>query len=198
MKNLDYSKRSEKNIKEIVSYFQQENLFIFPEITLSIDFQSNVKISKFPVICKGEIFLSEKTLEDFVYNTQAYKKLRINEVEKQFNPQGTKDRLDFKGIDINNFETVIELKNEGGGKSAVEQVLRYAGQLKQQFPDKEIRKVLITGVLNYETATAIYGMNKEEKESFEWYLYKYNGNSIDFERVKTEDIEELFIHNKTL
>lgn len=191
-----YSKRSEKNIKEIMYFLRQENLFVFPEFTLTGDFHENVRLSKFPIICKGKIFPSEKELEDFVYNKGAYKKLKINEVEKQFSPNGTKDRLDFKGIDENNYETVIELKNEGGGKSAVEQVLRYAGQLKQQFPNKEIRKILITGILNYETATAIHGMNKEEKSSFEWYLYKYDGNSIEFERVKPQEFEEFFKKTK--
>ena len=50
---------------------------------------------------------------------------------------------------------VLELKNRGGGKSAVEQVLRYSGLLKAEDPNQKIRKILVTGIQNYETALAI-------------------------------------------
>src|SRR5690606_20693876 len=96
---------------------------------------------------------------------------------------------DFKGENTN--ETIVlELKNEGGGKSAVEQVLRYSWLLKVEFPDAKIRKILVTGIQNYETALAIKGMKAEERDNFEWYLYKYfkSENLFDFVRVTPEDI----------
>ena len=85
---------------------------------------------------------------------------------------------------------VLELKNAGGGKSAVEQVLRYAGLLKTEFPNHTIRQILVTGVQNYETALAIRGKQKEQRELFEWYLYKYHKSINHFELIKVtnEDI----------
>jgi hypothetical protein len=94
-------------------------------------------------------------------------------------------------VEKNNDEIVVlELKNAGGGKSAVEQVLRYAGLLKMEYPNRKIRQILVTGVQNYETALAIRGMLSDQRDLFEWYLYKFHKdlNHFEFVRITNEEI----------
>jgi hypothetical protein len=57
--------------------------------------------------------------------------------------------------------------------------------LKQEDPKAKIRKILVTGIRGVETAKAIHGMEKAQKEDFEWYLYNYNkdANKISFSPV---------------
>ncbi len=139
----------------------------------------------------GDLFTKEKDLEDYVDKNKLFKKLNINTVLRQHSPNGSKDRMDFKGDCENEDIVVLELKNYGGGKSAVEQVLRYAALLAMNFPNRIIRQILVTGIQNYETALAIRGMLKEQRELFEWYLYKYIKDTEYFEFVKVtkEEIE---------
>lgn len=86
---------------------------------------------------------------------------------------------------------VLELKNFGAGKSAVEQVLRYTGLLKLENSKSKIRTVLVTGIQNYETTLAINGMTKTQRKSFEWYLYKFDksSNKLDLIRLSDEDFK---------
>jgi hypothetical protein len=142
------------------------------------------------VLQLGDIFKKEVDLENYIDEKELYKKLNIETVDRQYSPNKTRDRLDFKGIGKNE-SVVLELKNRGGGKSAVEQVLRYSGLLKSENPDKKIRKILVTGIQNYETALAIKGMKSDERDNFEWYLYKYFKveDSFEFVRVTPEDLK---------
>ena len=71
----------------------------------------------------------------------------------------------------------------------MEQVLRYAGLLKREFPGAQIRQILVTGIQNYETALAIKGMQQEQRDNLEWYLYKYHKSDGHFEFVRVTDSE---------
>ena len=101
-----------------------------PEYSNELKFGSNLRIYNYPVTQKGELFGNERELEEYVAKNELYKKLGINRVERQHSPRGTKDKLDFKGFCEGQEIAVLELKNRGGGKSAVEQVFRYAGFLR--------------------------------------------------------------------
>jgi RecB family endonuclease NucS len=157
---------------------------------MSLSWDRLIRIYNFPVEALGDLFKSESQLEDFVMNSKAFNQLGILEVENQYKPFNTKDRLDFKGIDKEKRQVVLELKNKEGGKTAVEQVLRYAGMLKQENPKAAVRKILVTGVRGVETAKAIHGMTKVQKEDFEWYLYDYNKET---EKISFSKVEPAFI-----
>ena len=90
---------------------------------------------------------------------------------------------------------VLELKNGGGGKSAVEQVLRYAGLSHIEYTGSVIRQILVTGIQNYETALAIRGMQQNHQDNLEWYLYKYHKADDHFEFVRVTD-DEIFMQTK--
>ena len=180
-----HKKRGPANIESINMALKKTGLFAFPKIDISLRWNRLLRIYDFPVESLGDLFKNENQLEDYIMQTKAYKQFDIIKVEKQYRPISTKDRLDFKGIDKDGKHVVLELKNKEGGKSAVEQVLRYAGMLKQENPKASIRKILVTGVRGVETAKAIHGMSIAEKDGFEWYLYNYNADTkgISFERV---------------
>ena len=191
LKNFDISKRTQKNIENVKEVLKSYGLYTMPEFSSEIKLESTIRIYNYPVRQLGELFRSEKDLENYVDKNSLYKSLDIKSVIRQHSPMGTKDKLDFKGSGNNNEIVVLELKNGGGGKSAVEQVLRYAGLLKIEFPNDKIRQILVTGIQNYETALAIRGMQKEQRELFEWYLYKYHKeiNHFEFVKVTKEEID---------
>lgn len=180
-----HKKRGPANIETINQVLNEAGLFAFPKIDLSLRWDRLLRIYDFPVESLGDLFKNENQLEEYIIRKEAYKQFGIAKGEKQYRPVSTKDRLDFKGIDNEGRHVVLELKNKEGGKSAVEQVLRYAGMLKQENPKAEIRKILVTGVRGVETAKAIHGMTKAQKNDFEWYLYNYNKDTdkISFFKV---------------
>lgn len=187
LKNFSIEKRTAKNLDNIKLELKVRGLYTLPEYSQELKLDSTLRIYNYPVRQLGDLFDSEKHLEDYVDKLEHYKSLGIKSVIRQHSPKGSKDKLDFKGDSENDELVVLELKNAGGGKSAVEQVLRYSGLLKMEFPNRIVRQVLITGVQNYETALAIRGMQKEQRDLFEWYLYKYHKNINHFEFVKVTD-----------
>ena len=190
MKKLGIGKRTENNVKRFKRELKEQGLYSLPIFSKELPLNSLLKLYSFPVLQLGELFKKEIDLENYIEKKELFKKLNIETVDRQYSPNKTRDRLDFKGTGEN--ETVVlELKNEGGGKSAVEQVLRYSGLLKGEYPNSKIRKILVTGIQNYETALAIKGMKNDERDNFEWYLYKYfkKEDSFEFIRVTPEDLE---------
>ena len=186
-----YKRRGKSNIEFIQHLFLDNGLYFYPALDDENNkWDTSIQVYSFPVEYLGDLFKTEIKLEDFIDKTNALSKLGITNTIRQYSPMRTKDRLDFKGTSRKQ-NIVIELKHEDGGKRAVEQVLRYAGMLKQEEPNKSVRKILITGVRGLATAKALYGMTKEQKKDFEWYLYKYDKEkkTIEFERVTNQYIE---------
>ena len=165
--NFSIGKRSSKNAEYIKEQLKLKGLYTLPEYSNGLKLDSTLRIYNYPVRQLGNLFKSERELEDYVDKNELYKQLKIKTVIRQHSPKGTKDKLDFKGDCENEDIVVLELKNRGGGKSAVEQVLRYAGLLSMEFPNRPIRKILVTGIHNYEIALEIKGMKKEQRERFE-------------------------------
>ncbi|MEH6408415.1 MAG: hypothetical protein V7767_14150 [Leeuwenhoekiella sp.] len=190
MKKLGIGKRTDNSVNKFRKELKKVGLYSLPIFSKELPLNNLMKIYSFPVLQLGELFKTERELENYIEQRELYKQLNIETVDRQYSPTKTRDRLDFKG-NSENKTVVLELKNEGGGKSAVEQVLRYSGLLKVEFPDALIRKILVTGIQNYETALAIKGMKGEERDNFEWYLYKYFKveDTFEFVKVTPEDLE---------
>lgn len=184
-KTFGYSKRSDKNVKLLQELLRKNSLYVFPLITMQSNWRDSVRIYSFPVEAMGDLFESEKELEGYVHIKQKYRQLGIHKVTIQYSPKQTRDRLDMLGENDLGEKIVLEFKNKDGGKSAVEQVLRYMGMVRQEYPRAKIRGVLVTGVRGVDTAKAIYGMSPTDRESFKWYLYKFDQKrkSIDFKEV---------------
>lgn len=188
--HFGYAKRSPQNVEKIKNEITERGLFTQPEYSLDLKFESNIRISAFRFRQLGDLFKSEVEFEKYVEKKKLYTELGLTSVKRQYSPTGTRDRLDFLGETADGQLVVLELKNAGGGKTAVEQVLRYNGLIKLEFPKAKIRTILVTGVQNYETALAIKGMSKGQRKSFEWYLYKYHKSSdvFSFEKIENLDI----------
>ena len=196
-KLLDYfsiKKRGLANLKVITDRLSSEKLYTLPKYSNELKSGSILRIYNYPVIQWGDLFPREKDLEDYVEKHELYKELKISNVLRQHRPKGTKDKLDFQG-DCEDQKVVLELKNGSGGKSAVEQVLRYAGILRKQFPDTIIRMILVTGIQNRETELAISGMLPKQRDLFEWYLYKYHK---DFDHFEFKELKWAFWIHKNI
>ncbi len=189
LNKFEIKRRTKENINLIIEKLNEYGLHSLPEFSKELKVDSSIRLYTYPVRQLGELFSSEKSLESYIEKKSLFKQLNIESVDRQYSPKGTKDRLDFKGNGKDDEIIVLELKNGGGGKSAVEQVLRYSGLLKSEFPNKKVRQILVTGIQNYATSLAIKGMQKEQRELFEWYLYKYHKDIDFFEFVKINDEE---------
>lgn len=189
-------KRSLQIVETINLKLKINNLFTFPNLSMDLKPSDIIRIYDFPVECLGDIFDSEYELETFMYDNNLFHKLNLEQPIRQFSPNQTRDKLDFKCIDKNGNQIALELKNKDGGKSSVEQVLRYLGMLKQQF-NEPVKGILVTGVRSVETAKAIHGMTDDQKKTIDWYLYKYNKttNDLDFEKVEYDYIAKFLSLN---
>ncbi|TXF74966.1 hypothetical protein [Chryseobacterium sp.] len=97
VRNFVYTKRSVQNITKINDELRLRGLFAQPAYSMDLKFESVIRISSFPVKQLGDLFSSEKQLEDFFDDKKLYKKLDIKSVERQYSPNGSKDRPDFRG-----------------------------------------------------------------------------------------------------
>ena len=189
---LGNKKRSPQIIKKITEDFEKHKLYIYPELTMNLKPDEILRIYTFPVKALGDLFDTENELECFIEENNQFEKLGLSKPVRQFSPDQTRDRFDFKCIDTDGNEVALELKNLDGGKSAVEQVLRYMGMLKQQFKGRKVRGILVTGIRGVDTAKALHGTTNEQKKNIDWYLYNFNKNTqhLIFEKVDYEFIEK--------
>ncbi len=188
-----YKKRGAANLDRINQIFSENLLYCYPVLSMDLNFNDRVKIYNFPVECRGDIFKSEKVLQKFISETNALKQLGVDAILPEYSPNNTSHRMDFYAQD-DTHNVVIEVKNEGGQERGVEQVLRYASMIRREQPEKPVRKILITGQLDPNTAKAIHGMTNEERENFEWYLYNYDQKLklISFEKVDYNHVFSFF------
>ena len=192
-----YKRRGTKNTEEIIQFLNKNKLHSYPPLTKQLTWNSKIEIYSFPVKSNGVFTKNEKKLQKLLDEKGHLQKLGLYNVIPEHSPDRTRDRMDFFARD-NGRNVVVEVKLKGGGKKAVEQVLRYAGMLKQEDPETEIRKILITGVQDQHTAKAIHGMTSSERNGFEWYLYSYNEETeeIDFEKVIYNNLFSVFTDKK--
>ena len=195
-RSFGYRKRGPKNLCEINNFLSNNKLYCYPPLTMELTWNTKIGIYQFPVKQKGELFTNERELQKFIFDNEILSQINLTNIRAEFSPDNTKDRLDFLAKDGNK-NVVVEVKNKGGTKRAVEQVLRYAGMLRQQHPEQEVRKILITGIQDQHTAKAIHGMTPGERNNFEWYLYNYNGQttSLFLEKVNYEQTFTFFPPN---
>ena len=137
-------RRSENNIRILNDELREAGLYVFEPLSLSIPWKEKIQIYEFPHERLGDSFKTEKRLEQFINDHDVLSKLGICNFERQHSPSRTRDRFDFKGIDRKGNHVAIELKNKDGGNHAIQQVLRYMGQLKNDVDPKRVRGVLIT------------------------------------------------------
>ncbi|RYY47501.1 MAG: DUF91 domain-containing protein [Chitinophagaceae bacterium] len=186
VKLLGNKKRSPQIIEKINQRLRDESLYVYPKLSMTLRPDEILRIYTFPVEALGDLFDTEEELESYIEEKNLFGKLGLEAPQRQFSPDHTRDRLDFKCCDLQGNHVALELKNLDGGKSAVEQVLRYLGILKQHFRGQPVRGILVTGVRGVDTAKALHGMTDEQKKAIDWYLYSYSkgDGNLSFEKVE--------------
>lgn len=171
MRDFGYKRRGSSNLERIQYTLDAHKLHCFPPLSMKMDWKKNIRIYEFPVKKEGYLYKEEKVLQREMFKQQMFDQIGIPIVKREESPDGTSDRFDFYGKQ-DNMHFIIEVKNRDGGKSAVEQVLRYNGILKNCYPNQPVRNILVTGISDFWTAYAIHGMMQEQRNKIEWYLYK--------------------------
>lgn len=171
MRDFGYKRRGSSNLERIQKTLDDNKLHCFPKLSMKMDWKKNIRIYEFPVKREGYLYREEKELQKEMFKQQIFQQIGISKVKREESPDGTMDRFDFYGKhEYTHF--IIEVKNRDGGKSAVEQLLRYNGILKNCYPNEPVRNILVTGISDFWTAYAIHGMMHEQRNRIEWYLYK--------------------------
>ena len=205
LRSFGYQKRSEANVRQITEWLAAQNLTVHPKLSLQLKPSQCLRVYGFPVAQLGDLFETdeakpakgvrkqrERELEEFIHANDLFQQLGLTLQERQHSPKETRNRFDFLCTDANDALVVLELKHEDGGKSAVEQVLRYLGMLKQQHPKRKARGILVTGIRDVDTAKALYGMTPAQQKEIDWYLYHYRKGEglLGFELVGYDFIEK--------
>lgn len=202
-----YQKRSEANMKFITESLAEHHLTVHPRLSLDLKLSQSIRIYGFPVVQLGDLFEDpetaptaairkqrERELEAYIERHDMFHELGLKLGCRQYSPKHTQDKFDFLCNDAKKAGTavVLELKHAGGGKSAVEQVLRYLGMLRQENPTRPARGILVTGVRDVDTAKALHGMTHAQQQEIDWYLYNYNRKTgtLTFEQVRYDFIAE--------
>ena len=193
VRDFGYKKRSDRNVVEINSVIEESGLHCFPALKLETSWKTNIKLFEFPVKQEGDLFTKELELQKYLFEQNAFTAIGVPSVKREISPKRTSDKLDFYAS-FENEHVVIEVKKKDGGKSAVEQLWRYAGFLKHEYPEQPIRKILVTGVSDFWTAYAIHGMVQKGRGEIEWYIYNWNkkNDSISLVPMKYENYSQYF------
>lgn len=190
-----YKRRGGRNTEFINEMLIRNNLYCYPALTDSLHWKkTDLRIYRFPVQQLGDLFDDEDLLEKFIYKNKCLRQLGIVIVDDQHRPFGSSSILDFLGKDEKGNPVVVELKKKDGDGRGVQQVMRYKNDLQLKYPNKTIRKILITGIRDIDTAKSVLDLKPEDQKDFEWYLYNYNEQrqNLMFERVTNEFLVESF------
>ena len=103
-------------------------------------------------------------------------------MEKGFEPQGCRDKLDFLCQDAKRHLVVVELKLAGGEKRGVEQVLRYMRFIRKdsRHPGRQIRGILVTGEGDLATRRALEELAAGDR--IDWWIYGVHEGQIQLKR----------------
>lgn len=96
MRKLSIGKRSDKSVSKFKSELKLHGLYTLPIFSKELPLNSIIRLYSFPVLQLGELFDEEKELEDYIEKNKLYIKLNIETVNRQYSPNKTRDRLDFK------------------------------------------------------------------------------------------------------
>jgi hypothetical protein len=193
MRDFGYKRRGSSNLKRIDEALERHKLHCYPKLSKSMNWKKNLQIYEFPVREEGYLYNEELELQKEMKKQNVFTQLGVSNVQREMSPPGTKDRLDFYS-NVDNSHVIIEVKNRDGGKSAVEQILRYNGVLKNCYPNEPVRNILVTGISDFWTAYAIHGMMQEQRNRIEWYLYKCDkkGSPITLVPMDYENYKKYF------
>lgn len=200
MRDFGYKKRGSSNIEKINHLLDQHKLFCYPPIKMKTDWKENLRIYEFPVKEEGDIHDNEVALQKYMNEKHLFSSIGVTSVIREESPNGTNDKFDFYSK-MDNTHVIIEIKKKDGGKSAVEQLLRYTGIIKNRYPGEPVRKILVTGISDFWTAYAIHGMMQQQREQIEWYIYKWdkNADTISLVSMNYDSYKDYFTpHNDTL
>lgn len=173
-----YSRRGKTATAAIERWLRERGIYLQDLPVVGID--ESVTLTHDKVDRIGELVELEKDLEArFIDDVMPL--LGLTRPEKEYSPKGTRDRLDFLCKDEAGRSVVVELKKGSGDKRAVEQVMRYIGQLKREGTHKNPRGILITGYADSETRRALEG--REQDSHIEWYIYGLVGGRLKITKV---------------
>lgn len=173
MRDFGYKKRGSSNIEKINRLLGIHKLYCYPSINMTTNWKENLRIYEFPVKAEGDIHDNEVALQKYMNEKHLFSSIGVTSVIREESPNGTQDKFDFYSK-MDNTHVIIEIKKKDGGKSAVEQLLRYNGIIKNRYPGEPVRKILVTGISDFWTAYAIHGMMQQQREQIEWYIYKWD------------------------
>lgn len=174
-----YSRRGSMATQRIEAWLREQGIYVQDLPIVGIDEAVTLTHEKIERI--GELEEKEKHLEArFV--AEIMPRLGLTAPKGEYSPKGTRDRLDFLCRDKEGRSVVVELKVGSGDKRAVEQVMRYIGQLKREGTHESPRGILITGYADAETRRALEG--REKDAHIEWYIYGVVDGRVKISRVK--------------
>lgn len=177
--HFGYSRRGSVATDRIEAWLRERGIYVQDLPIVGIDDSVTLTHEKIERI--GELEEKEKKLEArFV--SEIMPRLGLTNPQSEYSPKGTRDRLDFLCKDEDGRSVVVELKVGSGDKRAVEQVMRYIGQLKREGNHKGTRGILITGYADAETRRALEG--REKDAHIEWYIYGVVDGRVKIAKVE--------------
>lgn len=190
--SMGAKKRSAQMLQTITDEFAFRNLYFFPELSMSAPFLSTFRIINFKEERFGDLFSSERELEDFIVKKRLLQKLGVKYINRQYSPGFSPTKIDLYGSDVGTGKkVVVELKKDSIHGYHL-QLMEYTNLIQQQESSRAVRKILVTGVLDRKTAHSIHAMNRLERETFEWYVYRYDKSkqTLDFIEIDIYEIEK--------
>jgi hypothetical protein len=144
------------------------------------DLDDSVVLTFERVLKVGKLVEFERDIEAR-FEQEMMQPLGLSAPQREYRPRGTRDRIDVLCRDAVGRAVAVELKRGAGQKRAVEQLLRYIGQLKHEGGHRDPRGILITGYADADTRRALQG--RERDDHIDWFVYGLVDDRVKLEAV---------------
>lgn len=147
------------------------SIHVFGLDDLGATLDSTVTLTYEPIRTIGSLWDdTEASLKD-EHESALMKALGLKLIQREYSPEGTRDRFDYLCKDRKGVPVIVEVKRRDGERRGVEQLLRYIGQLKRA-EERSARGILVTGVSDLQTRDALRG--RDHDRHIRWFLYGFN------------------------
>jgi hypothetical protein len=181
IRNFGFERRGKRMVLEVEQWLEQHGIYVMDLAIADLD--EPVILTAEHVLKVGELVEYERDIEArFEHEMMAH--LGLSNPQKEYRPRGTRDRIDVLCRDADGRSVAVELKRGAGQKRAVEQLLRYIGQLKFAGGHHDPRGILITGYADADTRRALQGRDRDEH--IRWFVYGLVSDEVHLEEVRFE------------
>jgi hypothetical protein len=183
LKEFGFQRRGPAAIESVIKWLgvQDPSLYVYGlKYVRSLD--ESVFLSNVDEMQIGRLVEREQELMDR-FQAEIMPQLDLQRPQMGFQPEGSRDKLDFLCKDKNGRSVVVEMKRADGERRVVEQVVRYIRLIRDIDGYSDPHGLILTGYADMHTRRVLEEL--EPEYHIDWFIYGLDfDNSIRVQQVQ--------------